>query len=177
MVKLVNINRKKFIHKNLVKPCHAIVLFSNIRYRFIQIVFLMALMVMLITCLVLDKVSAITQFYFAIPSEIEDTTGTILSVDTDDEVFSWMDNGTDIIPANNNTPNTQADDTGMDLDANEYLLAIEDNLDIGTRVYMCTNLTSYSANLTYPICETDAIDKDRLARAALEFPSEFKVNK
>jgi hypothetical protein len=134
------------------------------------------LTVIMLVCVNIDNAHAITQFYFAIPEVIEDTRGIVFSVDTDDEVFSWMDNGTDIIPVNNNTPNTQADDTGMDLDANEYLLAVDDNLDIGTRVYMCANLTNYSANLTYPICETDAIDKDRLARAALEFPSEFKVN-
>ena len=132
--------------------------------------------VIMLICMNIGNAHAITQFYFAIPSEIENTTGTIFLVDTDNEVFSWMDNGTDIIPANSNTPNTQADDTGMDLDANEFLLAVKDNLDIGTRVYMCVNLTKYSTNLTEEICETDAIDNDRLARAPLQFPSEPKVN-
>jgi hypothetical protein len=132
--------------------------------------------VVTLLCVNIDNAHAITQFYFEIPSEIENTTGTIFLVDTANEVFSWRDNGTDIIPANNNTPNIQADDTGMDLDANEYLLAVEDNLDIGTHVYMCVSLTNYSTTLTEPICETDAIDNDRLARAALQFPSEQKVN-
>jgi hypothetical protein len=109
---------------------------------------------------------AITQFYFAIPEVIEDTTGITFSVEVDTKAFSWTDNGTSIVPANNNTPNTQADDTGMDLDANEYLLAVDDNLEIGKRVYMCVELSKY---FTERVCETDAIDKNHVARASFQF--------
>lgn len=42
----------------------------------------------MLMCVNLGQAYALTQFYFAIPSEIENTTGTILSIDTDDEVFS-----------------------------------------------------------------------------------------
>jgi hypothetical protein len=41
---------------------------------------------------------------------------------------------------------------------------------------MCANITNYSDNLPEAVCEADTIDKDGLARDALEFPSEFKVN-
>ena len=54
----------------------------------------------------------------------------------------------------------------MDLDVNEYLLAIDKNLEVGTRVYMCVSLPRYFVD---PSCETDAIDKEHLARASYEF--------
>lgn len=66
-----------------------------------------------------------------------------------------------LIPNNNNTASTQADDTGMDLDANEYLFAIDENIDTGTRIYMCIFTPLY---LKEPLCQTDAIDKDSLSR-------------
>jgi len=126
---------------------------------------MMVLLVLLASLIPMKDVNAATQFYFAIPEVIGDTTGITFSVDTDNKIFSWKDNGTDIIPSNR-TNNAQPNDTGMDLDANEYLLAIHDNLDIGTRVYMCVDLPYYFAE---PTCETDAIDKDRIARASFQF--------
>ena len=138
---------------------------TRVLYGLVQI----QIMVLLVSVLILVNISevyGITQFYFAIPEVIEDTTGITFSVDVDNRVYSWIDNGTDISPANNNTPNTQSDDTNIDLDANEYLLAIDDNLEIGTRVYMCVDIPRH---FTQPTCETDAIDKDLLARAAFQF--------
>ena len=119
----------------------------------------------LLICVNIGQAYALTQFYFAIPEVIEDTTGIVFSVDTDNEMFSWTDNGTDIVPSNN-THDAQPDDTGLDLDANEYLLAIHDNLDFGTRVYMCVDIPRY---FTEPTCETDAIDNNRIARASFQF--------
>lgn len=109
----------------------------------------------------IQESSAITQFYFTIPDDFEDTNGLIFSVDVNNKNFSWIDDKIGISPYNNNTPNTQADDTGMDLDANEYLLAIDKNIELGTRVYMCIFTPLY---MEYPLCQTDAIDKDNLAR-------------
>jgi hypothetical protein len=124
-----------------------------------------SLTVIMLVCVNIDNAHAMTQFYFAIPEVIEDTRGIVFSVNTDNEKFSWKDNGTDIVP-DNNTHYAQPDDTGLDLDANEYLLAIHDSLDIGTRVYMCVHIPDY---FTEPTCETDAVDKDRIARAAFQF--------
>jgi hypothetical protein len=111
------------------------------------------------------EVDAITQFYFTIPTKIDNATGVTFSVDTDNKLFSWVDNGTSIV-AVNSTPNVQADDTNLDLDANEYLLAIDDNIQEGTRVYMCIGLPNFKD----PICETDAIDNNNLAVASFDIP-------
>jgi len=137
---------------------------SHLRNKTSVMYIVLGLLLVLIVSM--KEVNAITQFYFAIPEVIEDTEGIIFSVDANNEVFSWIVNGTSIIPANNNTSNTQSNDTDMDLDANEYLLAIDNNLDIGTRVYMCVHLPYYFIE---PTCETDAIDTDRLARASFQF--------
>ena len=125
---------------------------------------IISLTVIMLVCVNIDNAHAITQFYFAIPEVIEDTRGIVFSVDTDNEIFSWEDNGTVIVP-DNNTHDAQPDDTGLDLDANEYLLAIHESLDIGTRVYMCVYIPDY---FTEPTCETDAVDKDRIARATFQ---------
>jgi len=84
-------------------------------------------------CVNVSNAKAITQFYFAIPNVIKDTAGITFSVDADSKVFSWIENGMGIVPANINTPIVEARGKNIDLDANEYLLAINDNLDIGTR--------------------------------------------
>lgn len=118
-----------------------------------------------IMLILVQQVNALTQFYFAIPRVIGDTKGITLSVYIGNRVFSWVDNGTDITPSNN-TPNIQPDDRNIDLQENEYLLAINDNVDIGTRVYMCVDFPRYFAD---PICQTDAIDKHHLARSAFQF--------
>lgn len=114
----------------------------------------------------MQQANAITQFYFAIPRVIENTQGIHFSVETDDGIFAWIDNGTDIIPANNQTSNTKADNTNIDLQANEYLLAIDQNLKIGTRVYMCVDMPRY---FTEESCQTDAVDNNHIARASFQF--------
>jgi hypothetical protein len=110
---------------------------------------------------IIPESGAITQFYFTIPDEIQDTSGLIFSVDINNRNFSWVYDETGIRPFDNNASNTQANDSGMDLDANEYLLAIDENVDIGTRVYMCIFTPTY---LEESLCQTDAIDKNNLAR-------------
>lgn len=126
---------------------------------------LLLLVVILVPYTNVIEVDAITQFYFTIPTKIENATGVTFSVDTDNKLFSWVDNGTSIV-AVNSTPNVQADDTNLDLDANEYLLAIDDNMQEGTRVYMCIGLP----NFRDPICETDAVDNNNLAVASFDIP-------
>lgn len=101
------------------------------------------------------------QFYFTIPDNFENTANLLFWIDINNRNYSWIDNGMALIPNNNNTASTQADDTGMDLDANEYLFAIDENIDTGTRIYMCIFTPLY---LKEPLCQTDAIDKDSLSR-------------
>jgi len=114
----------------------------------------------------LPSIYAITQFHFTIPEEFENSTGIIFSADVNSRNYSWIDDGLELIPYGNNTPNIQADDSDIDLDANEYLFAIDQEIDIGTRVYMCLAAYTY---LDQPICQTDAIDKSNLARSIFQF--------
>lgn len=111
--------------------------------------------------LFISKSYAITQFYFTIPNKFQNTTGLVFSVEINNRNFSWMDDGVGLVALNKDMPETLADDTGMDLDANEYLFAIDKNVEIGTRVYMCIFTSSY---MSEPLCQTDAIDKNHLAR-------------
>jgi|1185.fasta_scaffold34061_3 hypothetical protein len=123
---------------------------------------------LIITVLVMisdQQANAITQFYFAIPKGIKDTKGVTFSVNVGSKLFSWIDNGTSLIPTGKNTFDTQPDDTNIDLQTNEYLLAINKNLAVGTRVYMCIHIPSSSEE---QICQTDAIDNHHLARVSFK---------
>jgi hypothetical protein len=110
--------------------------------------------------------SALTQFFYAIPTQFENTTGMVFSVDVNNKNYSWMDNGEELVSFNSNTPDTNADDTDLDLDANEYLFAIDEKIDKGTRVYMCLFTNLY---MTEPQCQTDAVDLNDLARANFKY--------
>jgi hypothetical protein len=114
----------------------------------------------------IQHVSALTQFHFAIPFKFENTTDMIFSVDINNKNYSWVDDGISLVPFNNNTSDVFADDSELDLDANEYLFAIDDEIEIGTRVDMCLFSSNY---LSQPICQIDAIDTNNLARANFEY--------
>jgi hypothetical protein len=114
----------------------------------------------------LNEVNAITQFYFAIPDVIEDLKGITFSVEIGDyDAVSWTHSGSSFIP-DSSTMAARSNLTNLHLDNNDFLLAIEDDVQPGTRLYMC-------ASIPYPLeqydCQWDAVDKDKTGRAEFDF--------
>jgi hypothetical protein len=129
-------------------------------YRYFALVFIF--IIISVDLSLMREINAKTQFYFTVPADYPEDAILLFSVGIENKNYSWISNKTGINPLNNNTANIQADDSGMDLDANEYLLAIEENIDVGSRVYMCIFAP---AHLNESLCQTDVIDKNNLARA------------
>lgn len=114
---------------------------------------------------------ALTQVYFSIPDVVEDLYGITFSIESFDNnplEISWTHNGSKFV-ADNTTNSANADDSSLHLDNNDFLLAIENTLDIGTRLYICVDIP-------YPIeqydCQWDAVDKNNTAYAEFDFFSQ-----
>jgi hypothetical protein len=89
----------------------------------------------------------------------------VFSIDIHNNDYSKVGKVICLISFNNNTLQIFAYDIGLDLDANEYLLAIDDEIEIATN---CDTRRFSSNYLTDPICQIDAIDINNLARANFE---------
>jgi len=116
-----------------------------------------------------ENVYALTQFYFAIPSVIQDLKGIILSVEIHDNdnfrVVSWTHNDSSFVPDNKTVP-AEPDYSNLHLDDNDFLLAINDYIQPGTRLYICIDIP-------YPYeqydCQWDAVDRDSTGFAEFDF--------
>ncbi len=112
---------------------------------------------------------SITQFYFTIPSGIQDLSEITLSVEIHDNdnfrVVSWTHNGSLFIPDNKTIPD-KPNYTNLHLDDNDFLLAINDYVQPGTRLYICVDIP-------YPYeqyeCQWDAVDKNNTGFAEFDF--------
>lgn len=114
----------------------------------------------------IGEVSAITQFYFAIPDVIEDLQGITFSVEIGDhDVVSWTHDGVSFIP-DNRTMDARPNYTNLHLDNNNFLLAIEDDVQPGTRLYMCATVLFPSEQYD---CQWDAVDNDNTGIAEFDF--------
>jgi hypothetical protein len=110
---------------------------------------------------------ALTQVYFSIPDAVEDLYGITLSVESLDDnpiVISWTHDGSKFIPDNKTIPGNPSG-TNLHLDNNDFLLATEAGIDVGTRLYICVDIP-------YPIgqydCQWDAVDKNNTAFAEFD---------
>ncbi len=116
-----------------------------------------------------NQANAITQFYFAIPTVITDLKEITFSVDINDDnnfhSVSWTYNGSSFIP-NHGTKDHEPNYKNLHLHDNNFLLAIDENIDPGTRLYMCVNIP-------YPLeqyeCQWDAVDKENTGYAEFDF--------
>jgi hypothetical protein len=130
---------------------------------------------LLIYVVLTPQAEAKTEFYMAIPDIIQDLDGVTLSVEIHDEnnfhTVSWNHNGSTFIP-NNMTIATEPDYHDIHLDNNDFLLAINDVIEPGTRLYMCIDIP-------YPVdqfdCQWDAVDKNN--RGFAEFDLFFQSHK
>jgi hypothetical protein len=118
--------------------------------------------------MMIDTSFALTQFYFSIPDVVQDLQGikfTVIPSDGNMDVVSWTNNGTIFLP-DNKTSATIPNYDNLHLDNNDFLLAIKQNIDIGTRLYMCIDLP-------YPFdqyeCQWDAVDKRNTGFAEFDF--------
>ena len=117
----------------------------------------------------IGKVYALTQFYFAIPSVIQELTEITLSVEINDndnfQVVSWTHNGSSFIPDNKTVP-AEPDYSNLHLDDNDFLLAINNDIPPGTRLYICIDIP-------YPYeqydCQWDAVDINSTGFAEFDF--------
>lgn len=112
---------------------------------------------------------SITQFYFSIPHVISDLTGITFSVETQDDnypnIFSWTHNGSYFIP-DNITNAVKSTGSNLDLDNNDFLVASNDTIPIGTRLYICIEIPY--PNYQYE-CQWDAVDNSHTGFAEFDF--------
>src|SRR4030095_1259719 len=123
----------------------------------------------LITLQNMDRASALTQFYISLPDIIYDLNGITLSVEISDyknsPVVSWTNNGSMFLP-DKTTIAVEPKYDHLHLDNNDFLLAIDDSVEPGTRLYIC-------ADIPYPNeqyeCQWDAVDKNHTGFAEFDF--------
>jgi hypothetical protein len=124
---------------------------------------------MLITLQNITDVNALTQFYVALPDIIYELYGTAVSVEIfdpeDSSVVSWMHDGSEFVP-DNRTAAVEPRYDNLHLDNNDFLLAINDSVEPGTRLYICVDIPY--PNEQYE-CQWDAVDKNQTGYAEFEF--------
>ena len=124
---------------------------------------------LLITLQDLNVASAFTQFYVALPDIINDLYGISISIEISDyknsPVISWTHDGSRFVP-DNRTVTVEPRYDQLHLDNNDFLLAIKDNVDPGTRLYICVDIPY--PNEQYE-CQWDAVDKNQTGYAEFDF--------
>lgn len=116
-----------------------------------------------------SSIEAVTNFYVAIPDVVQNLKGITFTVETSDNgnytYASWTNNGSYFIP-DNQTLTVEPTNNRLHLDNNNFLLAISNNIDIGTRLLIC-------ATLPFPFdqrdCQWDAVDKQSTGYAEFDF--------
>lgn len=156
---------KHYSKKNNKKRRRHPDLFVKIPHR----ITILLLIPILITLQSMNEAIALTQFYIALPDIIYDLNGIVLSVEISDyknfPAVSWTHNGTMFVP-DKGTFVVEPKYGQLHLDNNDFLLAINDTVDPGTRLYMC-------ADIPYPSeqyeCQWDAVDKNQTGYAEFDF--------
>jgi hypothetical protein len=147
---------KKQFHPNLLTNS------SIVNLIFLSILILLALQNA-------NDASAFTQFYVALPDIIDDLTGITISVEVSDyknfPVVSWTHDGSIFVP-DNKTVTVEPKYDQLHLDNNDFLLAIIDSIDPGTRLYICVDVPY--PNEQYE-CQWDAVDKNQTGYAEFDF--------
>lgn len=117
----------------------------------------------------METVHAITQFYFAIPDVITDLDGITFSVETFDDInydsWVWSHNGSYFIPLNY-TLSAPPLINDLHLDNNDFLLAVPEDTEIGTRISGCISIPTQNEQFD---CQWDAIDKNHTAYFEFDF--------
>ena len=135
----------------------------------LHLILILVAISMLVTVQNLNEANALTQFYIALPDIIYDLSGITLSVEISDyknsPIVSWTHNGSAFVP--DNGTNVAEPNYGLlHLDNNNFLLAINETVDPGTRLYIC-------ADVPYPKqqydCQWDAVDKNQTGYAEFDF--------
>ena len=124
---------------------------------------------MVITLLNINEVNGLTQFYIALPDVVKDLNGVTLSVEISDyknfPTVSWTHNGSMLVP-DNRTIATEPNYDHLHLDNNDFLLAINDTVPPGTRLYICAEIPY--PNTQYD-CQWDAVDRNSTGFAEFDF--------
>jgi hypothetical protein len=123
----------------------------------------------------MSHAEAKTEFYIAIPDIIQNLDGISLSVEIQDEnnfhTVRWNHNGSTFNP-DNRTMAAEPDYHDIHIDNNDFLLAINEDIEPGTRLYICIDIP-------YPVdqfdCQWDAVDKNN--RGFAEFDLFFQSHK
>ena len=123
----------------------------------------------LVTLQSINDVGAFTQFYVALPDIVYELYGITISIEISDHTnspsVSWTHNGSMFVPGNK-TVAVEPKYDQLHLDNNDFLLAINDSLDPGTRLYICVDIPY--PNEQYE-CQWDAVDKNQTGYAEFDF--------
>jgi hypothetical protein len=132
-------------------------------------IFILLSIPILISLQNMNHTSALTQFYISLPDIIYDLNGVTFSVEISDyknsPIVSWTYNGSMFVP-DKRTIAIEPNYDHLHLDNNDFLLAIKDSVEPGTRLYIC-------ADIPYPNeqyeCQWDAVDKNHTRFAGFDF--------
>lgn len=144
-------------------------MFPNVRCFYPIQIFTIFILITLSISVSTSQIAAVTNFYLALPDVVQDMGGITFTIETsDDEIYnyaSWTNNGSSFIP-DNITKSAQPDNSKLHIDTNNYLLAILDDIPVGTRLIICVTIP-------YPFeqqdCQWDVVDKDKTAYAEFDF--------
>lgn len=133
------------------------------------VILILLSILMLLALQHVNYASAFTQFYVALPDIIYDLTGITISVEVSDyknfPVVSWTHDGSTFVP-DNKTAAVEPRYDQLHLDNNDFLLAINDSVDPGTRLYICVDIPY--PNEQYE-CQWDGVDKNQTGYAEFDF--------